>query len=39
MDFSFGEFYSFLLTALGMILAYLGGRRERKKREKDNNKK
>ena len=27
LDFSFADLYSFLITVLGMILAYLAGRR------------
>jgi len=33
-EFSFNDLYAFLLTVLGMFLAYLGGKRD--KRSKDN---
>jgi len=36
-DFSFSELYSFLLTALGMILSFFAGRRSKSKN--DNNEK
>jgi len=32
--FDFASLYSFLLTALGMLLAYLGGKRSRKRKKK-----
>jgi len=33
-DFSFADLYSFLITVLGMILAYLAGRRADKYRQR-----
>ena len=33
-DFSFADLYTFLLTALSMILAYMAGRRSNKKRQR-----
>jgi len=32
-DFSFADLYSFLITVLGMVLAYLAGRRTDKDRQ------
>jgi len=34
LDFSFADLYSFLITVLGMILAYLAGRRTDKNRQR-----
>jgi len=34
LDFSFADFYSFLITVLGMILAYLAGRRSDKSHQR-----
>ena len=33
-SFNFVDLYAFLQTALGMILAYMGGRRSMKRNEK-----
>ena len=33
-DFSFADLYSFLITVLGMILAYMAGRRTDKDRQR-----
>ena len=33
-DFSFADLYSFLITVLGMVLAYLAGRRADKNRQR-----
>ena len=34
LDFSFADLYSFLITVLGMILAYLAGRRADKNHQR-----
>jgi len=34
LDFSFADLYSFLITVLGMILAYLAGRRADKSHQR-----
>ena len=34
LDFSFPDLYSFLITVLGMILAYLAGRGSDKNRQR-----
>jgi len=34
MDFDFAAMYSFLLSALSMLLAYLSGKRSKKRKKK-----
>lgn len=34
MDFDFAGFYSFVLTGLGMLLAFLGAKRKRRRKKK-----